>query len=102
MTKRQIINTVKSLVYSVDQDAKVILFGSRARGDNKNDSDWDFLILTSLPANQENKNKFRDKLFDAEVELEQAFSTIIHNKIRWEDFELTPLYRNIRSEGIEL
>ncbi|MBC7890457.1 MAG: nucleotidyltransferase domain-containing protein, partial [Ferruginibacter sp.] len=30
----------------VDGTASVILFGSRARGDAANDSDWDFLILT--------------------------------------------------------
>ena len=31
-------------------DAQLLFFGSRARGDNRNDSDWDILILL-------NKNK---------------------------------------------
>jgi len=34
-------------VNEVDPTAKIILFGSRARGDNKASSDWDFFILTS-------------------------------------------------------
>lgn len=102
MTKQYILNKVKSTILSVDKKAKVILFGSRARGDNREDSDWDFLILTSFPENNISKDKFRDKIFDTELELEQAISTIIHNKKRWEDYEVTPFYQNITEEGIEL
>jgi len=30
----------------VDDKAEVILYGSRARGDEREDSDWDLLVLT--------------------------------------------------------
>ena len=33
--------------YSIEID-RIILFGSRARGDFREDSDWDFLIITKL------------------------------------------------------
>ena len=41
---------VKDTIEKVDEEAKVILFGSRARGDFRLDSDWDFLILTKKEA----------------------------------------------------
>ena len=41
--KEVILNTAKK--YDIEID-KIILFGSRARGDYKEDSDWDILIVT--------------------------------------------------------
>ena len=75
---------------------------SRARGDNREDSEWDFLILTQLPETKENLKKFKDGIFDAELELEQPISTIIHNSKNWEDLEITPLYQFIQKEGIRV
>ena len=100
MDKEQVFSKIKSNVQKVDKDAKIILFGSRARGDNRKDSDWDFLILTKLPENRKTISKFKDKIFDAELELEQPITAIVHNEDKWEDFEITPLYQFIQREGI--
>ena len=102
MDKIQVFSKIKDSVWQIDKEAKVILFGSRARGDNRSDSDWDFLILTKLPENRVTKQKIRDKIFDAELELEQPISTIIHNETVWEDYEVTPLYQYIQKEGIKV
>ena len=32
---------------SIDENGKLIMFGSRARGDFNEKSDWDFLMLTT-------------------------------------------------------
>lgn len=102
MDKDRILSKIKSGVLQIDQGAVIILFGSRARGDNRNDSDWDLLILTDLPENKKTKDLFRDKLFDTELELEEPISTIIHNKNTWNDYEITPLYQVILKEGIRI
>ncbi len=44
--RKTLFKKVKEVVYNFDPQAKVILFGSRARGDHRKDSDWDFLVLT--------------------------------------------------------
>jgi len=102
MNKEKVLSKFKSSVLQIDQDAIIILYGSRARGDNRIDSDWDFLILTKLPENKKTKSLFRDKIFDAELELEEPISTIIHNKTTWTEYEITPLYQNILTEGIKI
>ena len=102
MDKEKVLSRFKSSVLQIDQDAVIILYGSRARGDNRIDSDWDFLILTNLPENKKTKSLFRDKIFDAELELEEPISTIIHNKSTWTEYEITPLYQNILNEGIKI
>lgn len=102
MNKEKVILKFKSSVLQIDQDAIIILYGSRARGDHRIDSDWDFLILTGLPENKKTKSLFRDKIFDVELELEEPISTIIHNKSIWTDYEITPLYQHILNEGIRI
>jgi predicted nucleotidyltransferase len=102
METERVISSIKNNVLQIDQDAVIFLFGSRARGDHRSDSDWDFLILTNLPENRKTKNLFREKIFNAELELEEPISTIIHNKSVWSDFEVTPLYQIIKKEGIRI
>ena len=40
-----IATRIRTEIKRIDPKAKVVLFGSRARGDAKKDSDWDLLIL---------------------------------------------------------
>jgi len=46
MKKRdQIVKEVQKRILASAPEARIILYGSRARGDAREDSDWDFLIL---------------------------------------------------------
>lgn len=102
MKKKILLNKIRNLLIPIDSGIEVILFGSRARGDFKKESDWDILILTSAVLNKEEKRKIRDVIFDVELETEQPISTLIYSKKEWEAFEITPLYQNIKSEGVQL
>ena len=102
MNRRELIDRVKKTVRSVDPKARVILFGSRARGDNDKTSDWDFLILISKQADEKIKRQIRDRLIDVELEAEQVISTIIYSEDQWSDYNITPLYKNVYREGLEV
>jgi predicted nucleotidyltransferase len=101
-TRKEILFKIKKTVSELDPGARVILFGSRARGDYGKESDWDLLILTSIPATEENKRNFRYHLLDIELETEQAISTLIHHHDHWKKFSVTPLYEIIEKEGLEV
>ena len=45
MDNSQIQNRIKNTIRNKDPKAVAYLFGSRARGDSRPDSDWDILIL---------------------------------------------------------
>jgi predicted nucleotidyltransferase len=64
----EITSKVKQTVKEFDPNAEVILFGSRARGDYKKDSDWDFLILTDRNVNEPLKTVFRRNLIENRIE----------------------------------
>ncbi len=101
--KELILKSIKDAVLQVEPEAKVILFGSRARGDAKEDSDWDVLILVPYAADYRVEQKFRHRLFDVELEQEQAISTFVFSKYEWESkHRITPFYESIKLDGVEL
>jgi predicted nucleotidyltransferase len=102
MNRNELISSVKATVRSVDPLARVILFGSRARGDNNKFSDWDFLILVSQEANERLKSQIRDSLIETELEAEQVISAVIYSQDQWPNYQITPLFQNIVKEGLEV
>ncbi|MDQ3843396.1 MAG: nucleotidyltransferase domain-containing protein [Bacteroidota bacterium] len=99
-----IIEKVKTIVYSFDPAAEIILFGSRARGDWHEGSDWDFLILTDRKNTNEMAVKLRlEILHQIELVTFDGIFVLVHNKKKWEeDYSVTPLYYNISEEGIKV
>lgn len=97
-----ILKQVKRRIHRVDPKAKIFLFGSRARNDNREDSDWDFLILTEKQVTRDLKNIISDLLFEAELETNQILTGIIQNIKHWKNYSNTSVYRNITKDSIEL
>lgn len=102
MSTKDFLNKIKFAVKSIDSDAELILFGSRARGDNKKDSDWDILILTNKQVDVNFKNNILDKVYDIELEHVQAISTMIIDRKRWGKMAITGFYENVINEGKSL
>ena len=82
---------------------ETFLFGSRARGDARRDSDWDVLILLD-------KNKITSADHDnisypvRELgwEVDAEINPIMYTKTDWESKKFTPFYKNVMKEGIRL
>ena len=106
MTEREvhIAKMISSRIKQKDPRAEVILFGSHARGQANDESDWDILILIDKPKeNRMVEEKYRDEMFQLELELGEPISTFVYSKNDWETrFVYTPLYQNIKQEGIKL
>lgn len=99
--RKEILKKIKEEVLKIEPGSEVILFGSRARGDERKDSDWDILVLVPEEADLKREQKFRHALFFLELEYGIAISTFVHSKRDWEKkYKITPLYRNIKKEGL--
>lgn len=102
-SNEKILRQIKKVVKGIEPQSEIILFGSRARGDAKEESDWDLLILVPHEAGMKEEQKFRHKLFALELQFGQSISTLVKSKKEWESkFRITPLYQNIIQEGIGL
>jgi uncharacterized protein len=100
----QIVEKVKTFLHKTYQDNldKVILFGSRARGDHHSDSDIDILIVLKEPFNYSQEVE-KTSIFISEVSLE--FDLVISRVFaEAKEFNLknTPFFMNVRKEGITL
>ena len=99
-----VVNKVKEIVHRYDKEAEIILFGSRARGDWHEESDWDFLILSELDERTDVKEKIReDILREIEYKIFEVVFTLFHNKKVWEeDYAVTDIYDSIAEDGINI
>jgi predicted nucleotidyltransferase len=96
-----ILKEIKAAVQQVDADAQVILFGSRARGDYRQDSDWDVLVLTDNLVAPTFKREVLRTVLRVELEHSIGISTIIRNRVDWvEKFSITPFYKEVVKDGV--
>ena len=104
MINEPVLNTIINTIHSKDPNAQAFLFGSRARGDNKPDSDWDILILVDNQIiTNEIEDKFRDDLYNIELESGQIISILIYPKSYWQKkLRYSPLYKKVKKEGVRL
>jgi predicted nucleotidyltransferase len=94
---------IKALVKKQDKEAQVLLFGSRARGDSENESDWDILVLTDKNSDELNNLLIKEFLYQIEMPYHVVISAIVKNKHEWYDhYAVTPLFDSIQKEGILL
>lgn len=99
----QILKEIKQAVLDVDPEAEVVLFGSRARGDFYDESDWDVLILVDKEESDFNfKRKIRKALYELELKQGTVISSVIINKKFWYEISVTPLYKEVEKDGIVL
>jgi len=104
MNSDLILEKITRAIHKQDPTAQAFLFGSRARGDNKPDSDWDIVILVnSQSVTDEIEDKFRDVLYNIELESGQIISIFIYPKSLWnKTLKYSPLYKAVKKEGIKL
>lgn len=81
MTKKAILNTIKSTVLGFLPDARVLLFGSRANGNYTNDSDYDVLVVTNKTFQPKIKITWESKISKALINsLDAPFDVILQSK----------------------
>lgn len=83
--------------------SKVIVYGSYARGDYRENSDVDIMILTKMSDDEIKKiiTDLYDIAYDVELEKGIHISLVVKNEEQFEYWEDTlPFYKNVRLEGV--
>lgn len=97
---KTVLNSIKSLGRQViPAGGQLWLYGSRARGDNRPDSDWDLLVLLDQP-----KRTFSDfdnysfPFIELGATLGQAISAHTYTVSEWNAMSFTPFYHNVERD----
>lgn len=83
--------------------SQAILYGSRARGTARKDSDWDVLILIDKDSlDMSDYINISYPLTELGCELGETISPMLYTKNDWKKYSYTPFYKNVQQEGIAL
>jgi predicted nucleotidyltransferase len=94
---------ISQAVHQVEPTAEVILFGSRARGSARPDSDWDILVLLDGEVTPAREQAIFSLLSVIELTYGEVFSTLIYENVYWQQtLKGSPLYQNVNQEGLLL
>ena len=105
LAQEEMLNTLRQdIITLLPSGTSVLLFGSRARGSHRPDSDWDLLVLLdrdgrSTWEDYDNVGYPLNMLF---WNLGQDVNTIIQTKEEWSQKHFTPFYKNVMEDAILL
>lgn len=105
MTKNlNIVEHIKNLGKQVlPKGSRLLLYGSRARGDNRPNSDWDLLLLV-----EKDHQQLQDFEHYAYPFIEMGWNEgieinpMLYTHKEWEERHFTPFYHNVESDKIVL
>ena len=104
MTTRAALTRIKQTATStIPKGGKAILYGSRARGDARKNSDWDILILLDKDTlDQSDYDNVSYPFVLLGCDLGQEINPIMYTTKEWESYRITPFYENVTRDGIVL
>lgn len=104
MSSKDIIQGIRHIASQVLPDgADAILFGSRARGDARGDSDWDILILIGgTKATGQDFDNYAYPFVEYGWSVGEQINPLIYSYEDWHKRSITPFYKNVQSEGKSL
>lgn len=103
MEKKYVIEALHKRLHEIDPHARAFLFGSRARGTNRNDSDWDVLVILDKPkVTLEDYNTYSYPLRELGWNLNEIINPVLFSEKEWKENSFTLFNNNVKKEGIAI
>ncbi|OGS18897.1 MAG: hypothetical protein A2219_07030 [Elusimicrobia bacterium RIFOXYA2_FULL_50_26] len=102
--ERQALGELKGRINKHFPHSQIIMFGSKARGDDTLYSDIDILVLIGKKISTHTEKQIFDVAYDVGLKYSVVFGVIVEQKSFWNSLlgRSMPIYKNILHEGIVL
>lgn len=101
MEKQDVIENLRQVAQkTLPKNSTLLLYGSRARGDNRKDSDWDLLVLLDKPQLEASDYGVVYPLREFGWEIGEEVNPTLYTKQQWNSWTYLPYYKNVERDKI--
>ena len=81
----------------------LLLYGSRARGDNRADSDWDLLVLVDKEKQQlQDFDLYAYPFIEMGWQIGSEINPMLYTRKEWQQRHFTPFFKNVEQDKVVL
>lgn len=103
MEQEAVIARIKEIAErTLPEGASLWLYGSRARGDARPDSDYDLLVLLDKDTLQEQDTDVIYDMAELGWDLSAEINTHAYPRSKWNSWSYSPFYKNVEHDKIVL
>ena len=101
-TDKALLDRCRQAIRRIVPDADIVLYGSRARGEAHEYSDYDILILVDQPVSIALKDQILSNVYPLELETGAMLTPVTYNRRQWESlpYKEMPFHKNVERDGV--
>jgi uncharacterized protein len=102
--ERALLAQCREAVWVIVPSAEVILYGSRARGDARTDSDYDLLVLIDGEVDWRLEDQIRQCLYPLELATGAVLTVHAYSRMTWDSplYRAMPFTQHVERDGVVL
>ena len=97
-----VTDLIRSAVRRNDKEARILLYGSRARGTAHEHSDWDVVVILNKEVSTDARGDLSCDIWEEGQNVGEEINAFVYTQQQWNDAPPSMFKHNVLQEAIEL